>query len=666
MLSPLGKLVLALLIAVSVGAFGHAVIRLLRLLALGQPEDRFDQLGHRVKNFIVKVLFQPQLLRKPLVGAMHLAVFWGFIIFSIATINHFIGGFVDGFSIFFGTKLGAYYAAIVDAFGLIVLIAIVGLTFRRYVLKPECLRLVPSPESAVVLFLIGGLMVTFLLGNAAEIAMGSKPYGEYYFAARTLAALFGGAGQGTLRTVFSANWWLHAVMILAFLVFIPNSKHLHLLACPFNEFFYRTRPRGQMTALDLEDENSQTFGVSKIEEYTWKQLLDLYSCIECGRCQENCPAHSSDKPLNPKKVIIDLKHHLIELGPTLIKKAGATEPTEEDDGRTVLGGTVIEEDAIWACTTCGACMEHCPISIEHIDKLTDIRRYLVLTESRFPREAVAVFKNMENNGNPWGIAWTERAEWAGELDVHTLAEKQETDVLFWVGCCGAYDERNKKVAEAMVRIFKAAGTEFAILGQEEKCCGDSARRLGNEYLFQMLAETNIETMDRYKFNRIVATCPHGFNTLKHEYPQFGGRYEVVHHTEFIHELISAGKLELGSNGAGPVAYHDSCYLGRHNGIYDEPRSIVEAAGHRVVPVSQDRTYALCCGGGGGRMWLEETLGSRINHMRTDQLIATGATQIGTACPFCLTMIEDGIKETNREGAARVRDVAELVAQSIEI
>jgi len=667
MLSPIGKIVLVLLMIAAGGAFAQAALRLIRMLKLGQSEDRLDQLGRRAANFVVKVLFQPQVLRKPLVGTMHLAVFWGFIVFGLATTEHFVGGFVDGFSICFGIRAGAYYAAFVDVFAVLVLAGVLGFTFRRYVLKPECLRLMPSPESAVVLFLIGGLMVTFLIGNAAEIAGPGKSYETYRFASSAIAGLMASAGEGTLHAVFMANWWLHAVMILAFLVFIPNSKHLHLMACPFNEFFYRTRPRGQMTAMDLEDENAETFGVSKIEEYTWKQLLDLYSCIECGRCQENCPAHSSDKPLNPKKVIVDLKHHFMEIGPGLVKKAAAG---EEDGGghsgneRFPLGGKVIEEDAIWACTTCGGCVEHCPISIEHIDKLTDMRRYLVLMESKFPQEAVGVFKNMENNANPWGIGWAERAEWAKDLDVPVLADKPETDVLFWVGCSGAYDDRNKKVAEAMVRILKAAGVDFAILGQEEKCCGDSARRLGNEYLFQMLAEMNIEAMGQYKFNRIVVTCPHGFNTLKNEYPQFGCEYKVVHHTEFIAQLISSGTLELDSNGSGAVAYHDSCYLGRHNGIYDEPRDVLRAAGRSLAPVSRERAYGLCCGAGGGRMWLEETLGTRINHLRTDDLLGTGAKEIGTACPFCLTMLEDGIKETDREGAAEVRDIAEIVAESM--
>lgn len=664
MLSVAGKIILAAVIIGSVTAFLKAVVRLVNMLKVGQPENRFDQPVHRFRQFLITVLLQPQLTRKPLVGAMHLAVFWGFIVFGLATTEHFIGGFVDGFSIFFGMKLGGYYAALVDGFAVLVCVGVLGFAFRRYVQRPDCLRSLPSPESAIVLFFIGGLMATFLLGNAAEMAIGDKSYESYRFASMGLSRMIDGVSSGTLHLLFKVNWWLHALFILAFLVFIPNSKHLHLMACPFNEFFYRTYPRGRLAALDLEDEDAETFGVSKIEEYSWKQLLDLYSCIECGRCQENCPAYNSDKPLNPKKIIVDLKHHFMDIGPELVAKARDAEAREEDDDRPPLAGEVVEEDAVWACTTCGGCVEHCPIAIEHIDKITDMRRYLTLMESQFPKEAVTVFKNMENQGNPWGIAAADRADWTEGLDVPVLAEKKVADVLFWVGCSGAYDERNKKVAQAMVKIFKAAVTDFAILGDEETCCGDSARRMGNEYLFQMLAESNIEAMKQYEFNRIVVTCPHGYNTLKHEYPQFGGEYTVVHHAEFIAGLIADGSLSLDVNGTGSVAYHDSCYLGRHNDIYDSPRDALRATGRSVEAVCRERETGFCCGAGGGRMWLEETVGSRINHLRTDDLVGSGANEIGTACPFCLTMIEDGLKETDREDAAQVRDIAEFVADAI--
>jgi len=657
------KVVLVLVMIGSAAYFVWAGIRLVRMVSLGKPEKRFDNPGLRLKTFIANVFLQVRTFRKPIVGLLHFLVVWGFLVFAANTVNHFFGGLFHGFSIFFGTKLDAYYATMVDVFAVLLIIGILGLAIRRYLLRPDCLTR-PSPESAVVLTFIGGAAVAVLLTNASEIAIGEARFAEYRFASRAVAGVLGTMPIGVVRGVFHVAWWADSIMhlVLIALLVIPT-KHVHLVAGSINSFFYRMYPRGRMTKLDLEDEEAETFGVSKVEEYTWKQLLDLLSCIECGRCQENCPAYNSDKPLNPRQVIRDLEHHFIDVAPGLLRKPDAAETSEtEEESRPALPGGVIEEDAIWACTTCGACVEHCPVYIEHIDKLTDMRRYLVLMESKFPQEAVEVFRNMESNANPWGIGYAERADWAKDLEVPKLAEKQETDVLYYVGCSGAYDDRNKKVSEAMVKIFKAAGVDFAILGEEEKCCGDSARRMGNEYLFQMLVEMNVEAMKQYKFNKIVVACPHGFNTLKHEYPQFGGDYEVVHHTEFIKELIDSGKLKLKSNGSEAVAYHDSCYLGRHNSIYDQPREILQAAGHTLRPVARERAYGFCCGAGGGRMWLEEDIGKRINHIRTDDLLETGAKQIGTACPFCLTMIEDGIKETEREGAAKVKDIAEFVAE----
>ncbi|MCK5556921.1 MAG: (Fe-S)-binding protein, partial [Candidatus Hydrogenedentes bacterium] len=646
--------------------FAYAAVRLLRMLALGKSDNRFDHPWLRLKKVVTNVVLQVPTFRKPLVGLMHFMIVWAFLVFSVNTINHFVGGFVEGYSFFFGTKLDAYYATVADVFAILLFIGVLGLAFRRYIIGPECLTK-PSPESAVVLISLGGVAVTYLVVNATEIVLGYGHYAQYKFASSALAGLMDSASEGTLHALLTVSWWSSAIMhLILFALLVIPTKHVHLIAGSFNTFFHRLYPRGRMTKLDLEDEEAETFGVSKIEEFTWKQLLDLYSCIECGRCQENCPAYASDKPLNPRELIRDLKHHLFKVGPTLLKQRGVAEASENDgDGqRPALIADTIEEDVIWSCTTCAGCVEHCPVMIEHIDKLTDMRRYLVLMESQFPREGVALFKNMETNSNPWGIGWAQRADWAKELGVPTLDEKKETDVLYWVGCSGAYDDRNKKVSQAMVKIFKAAGVDFAILGAEEKCCGDSARRLGNEYLFQTLASTNIETMQQYKFNRIVVACPHGFNTLKHEYPQLGGNYEVVHHTEFILGLIRTGKVRLSSNGSDNVAYHDSCYLGRHNDIYDEPRDILRAAGHVLTPVSRERAYSFCCGAGGGRMWLEENIGTRINEMRTKEIIDTDVGLVATACPFCLTMIEDGMKELGKAETVRTKDIAEIVAEKL--
>jgi len=662
-----GKIFLLLCIATSVGLFARAVIFRLRLLKLGRSEPRLDRIGERLRNFVLNVCFQKSLFERPFPGLMHALVFWGFAAFLLATITHVGEGFMEGFSIFFGARIGLYYWGFVDVFGVLVLIGILSLGFRRYVLRPDCLTL-PSTESAVIIALITTLMVTYLLGEGFRMAIETLPADQFRFAGAFMAKGLArtGLSESGLNAGFLVCWWIHILAILFFLVYIPQSKHTHLLACPFNEFFLSLKPRGELTTLDLEDEEAESFGVAKIDEFTWKDLLDLYSCIECGRCQDNCPAHLSEKPLTPKGLIVDLQHHLLEVGPRLLKKAGegSADAQEADDESLTVPSNVISDDTLWACTTCGACVEHCPICIEQMPKIIDMRRYLVLMESSFPSEAVAVFKNMETNSNPWGIGWAERADWAKELDVKKISDNPEAEILFWVGCSGAFDERNKKVSEALVKILKAAGVNFAILGEEEKCCGDSARRMGNEYLFQMMAQENVETLNKYNVKKIVATCPHGFNTLKNEYPRFGGNYEVVHHSQLIMDLIQSGKIKLKNGSSGALAYHDSCYLGRYNGVYDEPREALKAAGFDITPLERQYRTSLCCGAGGGRMWLEETIGTRVNEMRTQEIVDKGVELIGTACPFCLTMIEDGVKELDKAETVQTRDLAEIVADRL--
>ena len=662
-----GKIFLLLCMVASIWLFLRAVVFRYRLLRLGKSEPRLDRIGRRLLNFSLNVFFQKSVFERPLPGLMHALVFWGFLAFLLATINHVGEGLSEGFSIFFGARIGDYYWGLVELFALLVLIGILALAFRRYVLKPDCLTL-PSTESAVIIVLITSLMATYLLGEAFRMAIEATEADRFRFAGAVLARGLARTGfsESVLNVGFVACWWIHILAILFFLVYIPNSKHMHLLACPFNEFFVSLSPKGGLTTLDLEDETAESFGVAKINEFTWKDLLDLYSCIECGRCQDNCPAHLTDKPLSPKDVIVDLKHHLLEVGPRLLQKPGevSAETQQAEEAVPTVPGNVISGDTLWACTTCRACVEHCPICIEQMPKIVDMRRYLVLMESSFPPEAVTVFKNMETNSNPWGIGWAERGNWAKELGVKKIGENPDAEILLWVGCSGAFDERNKKVSTALVRIMNAAGIHFAILGEEEKCCGDSARRLGNEYLFQMLAQENVETLNKYKVKRIVATCPHGFNTLKNEYPRFGGNYEVVHHTQLIMQLIRAGRIKLKNGSSGALAYHDSCYLGRYNDIYDEPREALRTAGFNIAPLERQYRSSLCCGAGGGRMWLEETIGTRINEVRTKELAEQGVGLIATACPFCLTMIEDGLKELNKAESVRTRDLAEIVAEQL--
>jgi len=402
-------------------------------------------------------------------------------------------------------------------------------------------------------------------------------------------------------------------------------------------------------------ENQETFGVSKAEEFTWRQLLDADACTRCGRCQDNCPAHLSEKPLSPKKLIQDLKTNLL-------LSAKALQKENPDEQRKNLIGESISEDELWACTTCLACQESCPVFVEQVQKVVDLRRYLVLMEAKFPQEITPMFKNLETNYNPWAFGFASRGDWAKDLEVKLLSEDKNVDILFWVGCSGSYDDRNKKVSQALVKILRAANINFGILGQEEKCCGEPARRMGNEYLGQMLIQENIEILKNYGVKKILFACPHGYNTFKNEYPQFGGEYQVYHHTDFILDLIQSGKIKITKKIDENITYHDSCYLGRYNDIYDSPREILKRILEgKIKEMERRREKSFCCGAGGGRMWMEENLGKRINQLRVKQAQETEAKTIASACPYCLTMLSDGIKEIGLEEKLEVNDIAELVA-----
>ena len=656
------KIGFALILVGAIVYFTGRTVTLVRLIRLGTPDPdrRTDHLGQGIVQALLDVFLQRKVLRKPVAGLFHLLIVWGFFVFAVNTINHFTGAFLPGFHLLAYPPLARFYAVMADLFALLILTGVIGLAARRYLFRPESLTR-PSIESAVVFICIGGAMVAYLWNNACEIALGHAADPAYHFAGAVVARGLAGLNPGMMTAMAHIAWWCDALMhlVLIGLLVIPT-KHLHLVAGPINLALMRTRPRGQLSKMDLEDESAERFGVSQIEDFTWKQNLDLYACIECGRCQDFCPTAQSGKPLKPKHLIVDLKHHLLRHGPALLKGNGGGE------GSATLIGETVDKDAVWACTTCAACVEHCPMGIEHVDKLTDMRRHLVLTQADFPEQAELTFRNMENAGNPWGLAPSERGAWARGLDVPVFAEKQEADVLYWVGCSGSYDDRNRQVSVAMVKILKAAGVDFAILGEEERCHCEAARRLGNEYLYQMVTQEIIETLQRYRFKQILVTCPHCLNTLKNEYPAFGASYPVTHHAAFINNLIRSGKLLLPktSNGKAAVAFHDSCYLGRYNQIYQEPREILEAAGCSLAAVAREREKGFCCGAGGGRMWLEEKLGEPINGLRARELLGTGAAAIAAACPFCITMLSDAVKDTGDTNTP-VRDIAEIVADALE-
>ncbi len=673
----------------AMGIFCYVAYGLVKILLLGTKEDRFDQISERIKAVLIFVFGQRRVIREPS-GWGHFIIFWGFLLITVGTIEGFVKGVWPGFTyrtILDPLCLGWLYMPLNLAIDLVsfgVLIALCIGLFRRYIIKPVRLESDDPQakiEATIIIALIFVLVVFMFLLRGTEVNIAVYEQNPaidppiWAPVSYLVGILLGGPIQTDVQfgqqQVFGAIfWWIHNLIILAFLVYIPFSKHLHLLGAIPNIFFKSFRPKGELTTMDLEDENLETYGISQIQEFTWKQLLDEYACTECGRCQENCPAFLTDKALSPSRMIHHLKLHLKEKGAILVAGKPEEELSEAEKAaiEKQMIGEVLSEEAIWDCTSCRACQENCPVFIEHIQKIVDMRRYLVLTESRFPAEAQSVFRNMETNYNPWSMGYSSRGDWAKDLGVKNLSETGETDVLFWVGCAGSFDDRAQKVSTSMVKILQTAGVDFAILGEEEMCCGETARRMGNEYLGQTLVQGNVEVLANYKFNKIVTACPHCFNTLKDEYPQFDGNYEVVHHTQLIAELLAAGKLPTpaGLNGSGTITYHDSCYLGRYHDIYEEPRKTIQAIpGAKFVEMDRHHMKSFCCGAGGGRMWLEETVGERINEKRAEAAIKTGAKTIGTACPFCLTMFEDGVKAKGEEENVQVMDLAELIAKELK-
>lgn len=676
-MSPLGEifgvfpsfLLVWLLSIIAVGLFLLRVNTLVRLLALGQPENRFKDWGRRIVDFVIYVGGQKAVVRDPFPGLIHLFIFMGFIVYAFGFLFMWLRGLFPFLPIVDTIEEGNVFALLLDIFAVIVFLALLIAAFRRYIIRPA--RLDNTPEAAIILLLIFGVISTFTLMTAGRLVVDSHG-AEWSPVSFAIAGVLKSWGVDATAgaTMFVGFWWVHLIIVLGFMDFIVYSKHMHLLGCPANEFFRSYEPRGRLTTLDLE--NSESFGVVTIKDYTWKQLLDLYACTECGRCKENCPTNLTQKPLVPKDLIQDLKHHLLEVGPKVLKAEAARKKAaaNADGGAAVaefppLLEEVIQKETAWACTTCGYCQEHCPVAIEHPQKVIDLRRNLVLMESDFPSELKPFFKNMETQGNPWEISNTTRGDWAKALDVKTLSDNPEAEILYWVGCSGSFDDRNKKVSAALARTLKAAGVNFAILGPEEKCCGDSVRRIGNEYLFQMLAQENVEVLNGYGVKKIVAQCPHCVNTLANEYPVFGGKYEVVHYSQFVKDLIAQGRLKLTKPIQQTVCYHDPCYLGRYAKVYDDPREVLAAIpGVGVAEMWRNRDKSFCCGGGGGRAWMEEHIGTRINLMRMDDALKTNPNIIGTACPYCLQMFEDAITAKGVGESIKAMDLIELVDRAI--
>lgn len=641
--------------------FAARVYRLFRYMQLGTSDDRFGEHRERIRRFITYVLGQGRMFRDTRAGLMHAAIFWGFIIITVGTIELLGRGFFGHFDIPVASG-HAWFLLSVDLFQVAVVIAIGYAFYRRMISRPR--RLMFSGQALVILGLILGLMVTSFLTGAFRLAHDPALSTHWAPVTDALGALFRGTGvtDGAAEVLYQVFWWTHICILFSFLVFIPYSKHLHIVTAPFNVYFSSTKPRGELAPIDFE--TTEEFGVSKVEDLSWKHLLDTYTCTECGRCDAACPATNTGKELRPRSIILNLQHHLIrEAGPRLVgEHADGSEPAKDTEPLPPLLGDVISEQALWECTTCRACMQECPVFIEHVPKIVDMRRSLVMMESRFPPELNDMFRGLEMAGNPWQYANQTRAAWAEDLDVPIFEDSVPEDVeyLFWVGCYGSFDSRNKKVSVALARVMQRAGVTFGILGPREKCCGDPARRAGNEFLYTMLADENFETLKGAGVRKIVTACAHCFNNLKNEMPQLGARFEVVHHTELIAQLVESGRLQLDQSVEKTVTYHDPCYLGRYNGVYDPPRFVLDRIeGLNIIEMAKSRDRSFCCGAGGARGFMEEPAGKRVNEARVAQAEETGAGTLAVSCPFCMNMFQDGIQGRGSGDRLAGEDVAEL-------
>ena len=627
---------------------------LVDLVRLGKPSERFGDVPQRVRNEATIVLGQRKLLQRFGPGLMHAAIFWGFLVLFPTIVIAMIGA-VDRESTLPWLGHQGWFALLVDVFAVLVLIGVAAAVVIRKLQRPARFEGSHLGEADLILALIAGIVTTLLLWHATRIALGLNEWpADWSPVSNALSGIFGDDSvTEVLERVFV---WAHVLIILTFLAYLPHSKHLHIFTAAVNVYFGHTRPGGRIEPLRFDvPEEEMRFGAGTVPDLTWKQTMDTFSCTECGRCQDVCPAWNTDKELSPKLLIMALRDQVFEEGPKLLRR-----PDGEFEPQPLVPGAV-SDNVVWDCVTCGACVRECPVSIEHVDHIIDLRRHLVMVDSRFPGEAEQMLRDVERASNPWGKPQTERGDWAERLGLRVLEPGDPApEVLYWVGCAASFDERARIAAESTAKLLKAAGVDFAILGPRESCTGDPARRMGNEYLFQAYAEQNVGTLAEAGVTKIVASCPHCFNTLANEYPDFGGHYEVVHHTELLAELVREGRLQPNGDER-TITYHDSCYLARHNDVRGAPRELVAAVGDPIeMERSGKRTF--CCGAGGAHMWMEER-GGKINEERARQAAETGADTLAVACPFCTVMLDDGVRQRGDE--LRVVDVSTLLAESLD-
>jgi len=677
----LSAVIFSLAVLVAGGLFVHTVYGRFRLLQAARPVARFDQIPERIAALLLYGFGQKKFVvdEQP-AGWLHFFIFWGFLILGVQVVTMFGRAYSDRFFLpgLSPELLGGPVMLLRDLMEVIVLgcvlIALYRWTFshpqRLFGFRPAEERLAGQSHAEarlILLFImtivVGGLVydggrLVYLAGEP-EVEAGRFWEPMSGLVGKMLAATVGVSGA---KLASDVAWWAHNLVILAFLNVLPLSKHFHVITGLPNVFFKKMEPAGALDKMDLE--NSERFGTSQIEQFTWKQVLDMFSCTECGRCSAQCPATASGKPLAPRQLLLNLRDYLYENPAQMLGKGNR-------DGNGVVKenivGSVIQDEVLWSCTTCRACEEACPVLIEYVDKIVDMRRHLVQEEARFPSELTRTFKGMETQGNPWGLSADKRLDWveAEGLDIPLLADNPDAEYLYYVGCAGAFDDRNKKTTASFARLLQKAGVSFAVLGPEEPCNGETARRLGNEYLYQSMAQMAVDTLNSYNVKKVIVNCPHCFNTTKNEFPQFGGNYEVIHAADLLADLIKRGKIQLKEEvRRRNVTYHDSCYYGRYNGIYEAPREILtRIPGTKLNEMERSRNKAMCCGAGGGWMWMEEPRDQRVNHLRVGQALETNPEVIAVSCPFCTTMFSDGLKAKEADEKVQLLNVVEIIEQA---
>jgi Fe-S oxidoreductase len=664
------------------GLFAAQALNRLAILGYMRPADRFDNLQERITRTLQYAIGQFKFFKGPKhdrkAGILHAFVFWGFLILGYQVVHMFARGWFPHFVIpgLGAAEFGGPVVFLKDTFEVLVAVSALLLVTRWLFTHPRRLmgflpaeqRVYEHPhwEAILILFFITAITTSGLVYDAGRMVfMAGDPEIEaekqWGWASHLISNVLAGFGPGFAEGASNTAWWIHNLVILTFINLLPQSKHFHVITSIPNVFFTKLKPFGQLAKQDLESENA-IYGASQMRHFDWKQVLDMYSCTECGRCSSHCPATATGKPLAPRQFLLNLRNYLYE-HPESVK-----DPNVEGlvaTGEETGPAEVIHDEVLWACNTCRACEEACPVNIEYVDKIVEMRRHLVQEAARFPTELTRVFTGMERQSNPWGIGADKRADWAEGLDIPTLAENPGAEYLFFVGCAGSFDDRAKKITKAVAKLLKAADISFAILGRDEPCNGDTARRLGNEYLYQSMAQMAVETFESCGVKKVITNCPHCFNTIKNEFPQFGGEYQVQHATEVVSDLVTSGRLKLDGAAVGSVVYHDSCYLGRYNDVYDAPRRILEAlSGVDLREAERSKAFGMCCGAGGGRMWVEEKPDQRVNFLRVEQLLETKATTIASACPYCMTMLSDGVKNKELEDTVKNRDVLELAADAL--